>query len=369
LEFGVKGIFIQVNSDFSYLTAAGATGGFATDARNPAGFLNYSQNILSGYASYAFATANKYNFKVGSRYEYTNIDATDQKGIINIPAYGTLVPSINISKNISNNTTLKASYNRRIQRPGLQQLNPNFNTANPQNITIGNPNLSPELTNNFELALSSNIKKTYLNWSVFGRVTNNNIVRISTASDTLAGAIITTFENIGKQQVFGTNVFLTPKWTLNGGVDLYYNYLEGKVQGKDGASVTTSNSGWVVGGRIMTNLSLPNGWGVQGHAGMRGNQITLQGVQGSFYMYSLGIRKDFANKKGSLGIAAENFLGGMKMTSTTLSPTISQTFTNNIYNQNIKLTFSYKIGKMSFVAPKKTKSVKNDDVKSSGDNN
>ncbi|MDZ7935260.1 MAG: outer membrane beta-barrel protein [Emticicia sp.] len=48
-------------------------------------------------------------------------------------------------------------------------------------------------------------------------------------SDSIAGAIITTFENIGKEQTIGTNIFgnffLTPKWTLNGGIDLYYNYL------------------------------------------------------------------------------------------------------------------------------------------------
>ena len=46
----------------------------------------------------------------------------------------------------------------------------------------------------------------------------------------------------------------------------------------------------------------------------------------------------------------------------------NQVSINNIYNQNIKLTFSYKIGKMKFTETKKSK-VKNDDVKSGGDNN
>lgn len=372
IEFGAKTIMRQVNSDYSY-QVAGATGSFAADARNPEGFLNYNQNIVSGYMSYTYSTANKYTFKVGSRYEYTTIDAKDQIGAINIPSYGSLVPSINISKSIKGGTTVKAAYNRRIQRPGLQQLNPNFNAANPFNISIGNPNLKPELTDNFELSLSTSIKKTYLNASVFSRSTNNSIMRLSTPSDTLAGAIITTFENIGKQQVVGANVFanvyLTPKWTLNGGVDVYYNYLEGKVQGLDGTSINTSNSGIVIGGRIMSSLALNKGWAIQAHGGMRGNQVTLQGVQGSFYMYSVGVKKDFANKKGSIGLATENFLGGMKMKSTSVTPVLNQTMVNNIYNQNVKLTLSYKIGKMSFVAPKKTKGVKNDDVKEGGDNN
>ncbi|RDB06076.1 TonB-dependent receptor domain-containing protein [Runella aurantiaca] len=372
IEFGAKTIMRQVNSDYSY-QVAGSTGAFAADARNPVGNLDYSQSIVSGYLSYTYSTANKYTFKLGSRYEYTTIDAKDQIGKISIPSYGTLVPSINVSKTIKAGTTLKAAYNRRIQRPGLQQLNPNYNAANPFNISIGNPNLKPEMTNNFELSLSTSIKKTYLNASVFSRSTNNSIMRLSAPSDTLAGAIITTFQNIGKQQVMGANVFanvyLTPKWTLNGGVDVYYNYLEGKVQGLDGTSINTSNSGIVIGGRVMSSLALNKGWAMQLNGGMRGNQVTLQGVQGSFYMYSFGVKKDLNNKKGSIGLATENFFGGMKMKSTSVTPILNQTMVNNIYNQNIKLTFSYKIGKMTFVAPKKTKGVKNDDVKEGGDNN
>jgi outer membrane receptor protein involved in Fe transport len=370
-EIGVKGIFRQVNSDFSYLVA-GPTGDFASDVRNPAGLLDYSQNIASGYMSYTYSTKNKYTIKAGARYEYTTIDARDQVKAIDIPAYGNLVPSVNISKTFGN-TTLKAAYNKRIQRPGLQQLNPNFNLANPQNITIGNPSLRPEITDNFELSASSNIKKVYLNASVFGRTTNNSILRLSSPSDTLVGAIITTFQNIGTQQVFGSNVFgnfsITPKWSVNGGLDLYYNYLEGQVQGADGKSVLTSNTGVVIGGRLQSQIQLKNGWGIQGFGFFRGRQVQLQGTQGSFYMYSVGFRKDFKNKKGSLGLATENFFGGMVMKSTLKSAQFNQTSINNIYNQNLKVTFSYKIGNMRMVEQKKTKSVKNDDVKAGESNN
>lgn len=86
-------------------------------------------------------------------------------------------------------------------------------------------------------------------------------------------------------------------------------------------------------------------------------------------MYSVGVRKEFANKKGSLGLAADNFFGGMRMRTTLTSPTFNQVYVNNIYNQNVKLTFSYKIGKMSLVEKKKTRGVKNDDVMGGGENN
>jgi hypothetical protein len=58
----------------------------------------------------------------------------------------------------------------------------------------------------------------------------------------------------------------------------------------------------------------------------------------------------------------------MKMTSTLASPIFNQVSVNDIYNQNVKLTFSYKIGNMKFVE-KKPKAVKNDDVKGGESNN
>jgi ferric enterobactin receptor len=280
-----------------------------------------------------------------------------------------LVPSLNISKTIKKNT-FKVAYNRRIQRPGLQQLNPNINLSNPANISYGNATLNPELTNNLEFSLSTSIKKSYLTFSVFGRSTGNSIIRYSQPSLIYSGAIETTFKNIGVQRTLGTNVFgnviLTPTWTINGGIDAYYVYIEGAEAGLDKVSRPISNDGITISGRLMTNLKLKNGWAMQGGGGMRGNQINLQGNQNGMGMYSLGFRKELG-KKASLGLAAENFFGGMVMKNNTESATILSNSKNYMYNSNIKLTFSYKIGNMKFVA-EKTKKVKNDDVKGGDEN-
>jgi ferric enterobactin receptor len=369
-EIGVKTVRRQVDSDFQY-QIAGPSGEFAFDPRNPAGFLNYSQNISSGYLSYTLTTKNKFTFKVGSRYETTTIDANDKNSEIEIKPYSNFVPSVNISKKLKKGT-IKFAYNNRLQRPGLQQLNPNFNAANPQSITIGNPNLKPEISNNFELSISGGIKKSYLTVALFNRSTNNSITRVSSPSDTLVGAIITTFLNIGKEQTTGINLngnfFLTPKWTLNGGIDAYYNYLDGIQLGANGKSETVSNDGIVWGGRLQTSLQLNKGWSLQSFVHYRGNNVSLQGSNVNSGMYSLGIRKDFKNKKGSLGLATENFVGGMVRRSTLDTPVLKQTSTDYLYNQNVKLTFSFKIGNMRLVEEKKSK-VKNDDQKAGGDNN
>ncbi|MGF7217315.1 outer membrane receptor protein involved in Fe transport [Spirosoma lacussanchae] len=372
LEFGGKAIMRQVDSDFRYLIGSDA-GALSIDPTNPPGSLAYSQTIGAGYLSYTYITRSKYTIKAGTRYEFTGITATANGDTpLAIPDYGNLVPSLNISKSLKGGTTVKAAYNRRIQRPGLQQLNPNPNAANPQTISVGNPTLRPELTDNVELSLSSTIKKTYLNASLFGRLTNNAITQIRIPSDTLAGGIITTFQNIGVQRTFGANVFfntnITPKWSLNGGLDGYYVYMQGATPGADGRSVTISNSGVSIGGRLMSQLQMNKGWSAQLFSFWRGPMPQLQGTMGSFYMYSLGLRKDLVNKRGSIGLAAENFLGnGISIRTNLNSPLLTQSSTMNLYNSNLKVTFTYRIGKMTFEEPRrKVRSVNNDDVKSEG---
>lgn len=373
LEFGGKAIFREVNSDYRYLLA-GPSGNFTTEANNTLGELTYHQNIAAGYSSYTYTTKSRYTFKGGLRYEHTFIDAsTREGGNLGVGDYGVLVPSVNASKTFKG-TTLKLGFNRRIQRPGLQQLNPNFNAANPQNITIGNPRLRPELTNNLELGLSKTIGKTFINATFFGRITNNAITQISQPSDTIPGAIVTTYQNIGRQHTYGTNLFANVAATskINIGVFLnaFYSSLTGQAMGLDGASATLTNSGMNISGGTFMNATFRNGWGAQAFGFLQGSQVQLQGRQGGFGFYTVGVKKEFANKKASLGLAAENFLSNRFNIHTVLnSPLFSQVNDVYLYNRGIRLTFTLKIGKMSMEAPrKKAKSVNNDDVKSDGTN-
>ncbi len=373
IEMGGKGIFRQVLSDFSYANLV--NGSYMPSTMQPNNSLDYDQNVMGSYLSYTYQSKSKYTLKMGGRYEYTMIDArfgAEQTGtIINIPDYGNFVPSVNLSKNLKGGKTIKLGYNRRLQRPGIQFLNPNTNAANPQNITKGNPYLSPELSDNLEASFSTYIKTFYINMTVFGRQTNNSIQSIRTADD--RGVITTTYDNIGQEQAAGINLFgnvtLFQKWQIGGGVDAFYVYLTNNRSATVDPTLRQSNSGMVVMGRMFTSLQLKNGWGFQGFGGMRGNQVTLQGNTGGFYMYSLGLRKEFKNKKASLGLAAENFLqNSMKVRTRINTPTFAQNSTNEMFNRGVRLTFSYKMGKMTFEQParRRKKSVSNDDVKGDG---
>lgn len=239
-------------------------------------------------------------------------------------------------------------------------------------ITIGNPALRPELTNNLELGLSKTIGKTFVNATFFGRLTNNAITQVSKPSDTLAGAIVTTYQNIGRQQAYGVNLFTNIAATSKISIGIFFNgfytSLNGQAVGRDGRSSTVTNSGMNVSGGTFASAQFKNGWGAQAFGFLQGQQVQLQGKQGGFGFYTVGVKKDFRNKKGSVGLAAENFMNKRFNIHTVLNSALfSQVNDVYLYNRGVRLTFSYKIGKMTMDAPrKKAKGVNNDDVKSDG---
>ncbi|MCE7043719.1 TonB-dependent receptor domain-containing protein [Dyadobacter sp. CY312] len=361
LEVGGKGIFRQVVSDIIY----SGTGDVVIPVRN---MLNYDQNVAAGYFSYTYTTKSKFTVKVGSRYEYTSIDAVqgENKVNLNLLGYGNLVPSLNLSQTFGKGQTIKLAYNRRLQRPGIQFLNPNENRSNPALIIKGNPELDPELTDQVELGTSFFKNTLYVNVSTFARFTNNSIESITTPSNSEANVLETTYGNIGKKENFGANIFgnitFFKKWQVGGGFDAYYANLVDR-------RTNNSQSGVVVSGRFRTGLTLRNGWGLQAGGFLRGREVQLQGTQAGFRMYDFGVKKDFANKRGSIGFGMENFLAPRFNMKTSLqTPEFSRVNNNYLYNRGFRVNFSYRLGKMTFVEQKtrKKKSINNDDQKSDG---
>src|SRR5690554_573172 len=209
LEYGAKNILRKATSDYAYFVADGADGPFVeSDDVQRSNEFNYQQNVMAGYLSYTLGFLNDYTIKGGLRYEYTTIDAdfkTEQT--VDIPAYGTLVPSLNLSRKLKSGNMIKLAYNRRIQRPSLQFLNPNIEDANPLQITQGNPYLDPEFTDNYELGYNTYYKVASLNLSAFYRNSTGSIQSVRTVDEDRNGAIFTTYENIGSEKAYGLSLF------------------------------------------------------------------------------------------------------------------------------------------------------------------
>ncbi|MDR7129195.1 outer membrane receptor protein involved in Fe transport [Algoriphagus sp. 4150] len=369
LEYGAKNILRKAYSDFAYFRAEGADGAYVEDPDPTlSNEFNYDQNVTAGYVSYTATLFKNYTIKPGVRYEYTTINADFKtESAVDIPSYGTFVPSLNVSRKLSNGNLIKGSYNRRVSRPSLRFLNPNIDASNPRQISQGNPELDPEFTDNYELGYSTFFKSTMISFSGFFRNTTGSIQAVRTIQED--DIIYTTYDNIGHERAVGTNIFtnisISNKLSLNGSMDLYYAMLD---NGLTDPRFTASNKGFVISGRLFGNYTLPKDWQVQLFTFARGRQVELQGSSGGFAAYGMGINKQFDEKRGTIGFGADNFLSKeFKVRNEITTPTIVQNSTNVMRNMNFKVNFSYRIGKMSMdQKPRRKKSVTNDDLKEGG---
>lgn len=371
LEMGGKQIMRTVLSDFQLSTAVGEGPFVPRTEQSLSNIFNYEQNITAGYLSYTLNFLSQYSVKAGGRYEYTTIDAFFQdEQDIDIPSYGVLVPSVNISKKLKNNNTLKASFNRRIQRPSIRFLNPNIQGANQLNVTIGNPSLDPEFTNNYELSYSTFIKGTTLTFASYIRSTSEALQAVSDVAG--QDTIRTTFQNIGTENAYGGSVFanvnINNKLTLSGVSEVYYLTLKNNVSNP---LFSADNAGWVASLRMFGSYKLSDQWSLQLFSFYRGRRVQLQGFRGGFGVYSLSVQKNLPNKKGSFGIGAENFFTPkFRINNKTTSPVIDQFSTDVSRRANIKATLNLRLGKFENqnTSRRKKRSINNDDLKGGDDN-
>jgi hypothetical protein len=366
LEVGGKDIMRRAFSDYERFEQDADGQYYAVTTPDYDNNLNYDQNVLAGYLAYTLSLDKGYSIKAGSRYEYTVIEAYSRvESNIEIPSYGVFVPSVNLSKKLKAGNMVKLAYNRRIQRPSIQFLNPNRQNSNEIDISEGNPTLDPEYTNNYELSYNAYIKGSSLNFTTFVRNTTGSIQRVRTPQE--GGAMLTTYQNIGTENAYGLSVFANVnmgKLSLNGGTDLYYAVLDD--------NISSHNEGWVASGRIFGSYNLDKGWGLQFFSFFRGREVQLQGTRGGFGIYSLGVRKEFNDKRGSIGLGAENFFTpSFKIKSESSSDNFRQKSLNVLNNMGFRINFSYRIGKMSVEGqrPRRSKSISNDDLKDGGGDN
>ncbi len=367
-ETGLKNIRRIVTSDFELFSRDGAGPYVSVVGASFNDDFRYVQNVSAGYVSGLVELPSDFTIQAGGRYEYTTIEANFSDEVdLEIGDYGSFIPSVNLSKKLANNQTLKFGYSRRLARPSLQFLNPNINAANPLNISQGNPNLEPEFTDQVELSIGSFKRSTSLNISVFVRSTNGSIqaVRETIGQDT----VYTTYQNIGEEDAYGVNAFGSirkGKLTLNGGIDAFYAVLTNNI---DDPLFNAQNEGFVFNTRVFGSYKLSEKWVLQMFGFYRSSRVQLQGFTNPFYIYSLSINRNFKDKKGSIGLGANNFATPRSLLDSEVdTPFLIQRNRRELQLLNFRINFSYRIGKLTQRAAKKVKKVSNDDLKEGGGN-
>ncbi|MGV3539712.1 MAG: TonB-dependent receptor domain-containing protein [Rufibacter sp.] len=369
LEIGAKAIWRSAESDYRFLMARPATAPFEV-VPGRTDLFSYEQNVGAVYASYEFKWLSKYQLKLGSRYEYTQVTGDFVSTSTTVKQnYGNFVPSLAISRALKNNQTIKFNYTKRIQRPQLGYLNPYENRSDTFNIQAGNPRLQAEITDSYELGYSTFFKNgVSVTSSFFWRQTDNAIQAYTQA--TAEGVNYTTYANIGRHASYGTSLFASAKFlkkgSVSGNVTAFYTNLENQT-----AELRASNASMMYNTNVNASYSFPKGFAAQLYGEFHSRRVTLQGKASAYRGYGLAVRKEILQKNGSISVGVDNpFSPSLKQEITLNTPNARQNSTLTLYNRQVKVSASYKFGKASAKnQPKRRKKISNDDAKSDGDSN
>jgi outer membrane receptor protein involved in Fe transport len=365
-EAGGKTTIRRLNSNFDTF---GGDNLDVLDAAN-SDLYDYNQNVYAGYSVFTFTLPKNYTILAGGRFENTTINGDAISAEPNLPPvdqnYNIFIPSLTIQKQFGTSQTLKLSYSKRITRPSLTYLNPFVNMSNPQSESAGNPNLSPEISQTIELNYNTFIKSSVINFSVYYKHINGLIESIltpTTVNDSTKGTL-STYQNIGSNNSWGSSFFgsINPIkiLTIRGSINAYtYNPDPTGAFAQDHSAEGTYIQYNAFG---MAEVDLKSIVG-QVFAIENSPRRTIQGTNPSFSLLGFGVRKQFDNKKASIGINVLQPFNKYKYFDQNISsPGLVQTSSTAFPFRSVGLTFSYSFGKITFSNPK-TKSDNPDEEK------
>lgn len=370
MEAGVKSILRRIDSDYQTEVQPTDNGGFV-----PVPFLTdlffYNQDVYAGYLSFNLKIAKNYGLLAGARYEHTSISGNYESA--EQPAfsqnYDNLLPSITFSRSFKNFQTLKLSYSRRIQRPSLFYINPFTEISDPNNVSVGNPYLNPELVDQLELSFNTFVKGVSLNAAVYYRETNDLIENFLTINPETQISQ-TSFLNIARDRSLGFNGFasatLKKVFTIRAGFNVFNYNAESTID-----TIDLSRDAIIWNGNVSLNWKLPKEWQVETFAFFRSPRQTLQGINPSFWLISFGIRKDF-NKRFSLGLRAiDPFFRFKRFPSELRGDQFYQRSTFSIPFQSYGINLVYNFGKLDFSQQPRARrnKIDNSDLKGGGESN
>jgi len=337
IEAGYTGRFDIVLSDYFFEVYDYQLDSYVRDdaQTNDLVYKNYIQAAY-GIFSGSYKT---FGYQAGLRTEYTDrlIQQKDTKYPINRFDF---FPSVHLSKQLPGDNQLQASYSRRINRPRGWYLNPFPFYVDKMNVRSGNPELSPEYIDSYEINYMKRIKSSFVSVEAYYRQTNDKIERIQYLTD--EGLMLNTFDNLSKDYSIGleamTNFSLTKMINFNISGNIYQYNIDGEILDED---ISKSTYMWSTRGNAT--LKFKTGTRVQITGFYRAPSITTQGTTEDFFMVNAAVRQDLFKKRLSITFSAKDIFNTMNHNYT------SQTATFYSYNERthiapiLSLSLSYKI--------------------------
>lgn len=366
LQAGYNGEFNHENSpQESFADSSDFNGKTLVEDKTYFNRFIYDQDI---HALYATVTSRfgKLGVQAGLRGEYWKVNTEsydyDQEhdAALRNPKfskdYFQLFPSLFVSYSLTKTQEIQINYTRRLQRPWGGQLNNFKNTSDASIVSFGNPQLTPEYTNAFEMNYIKSWDNHTLSLSAYYRPTSDVIQQIRYRKGNL---MYSTSENVSNSLSTGLEMVLKDKLfrilDLTTTANLFYYKLDGFDYIIDGQNVTgKSDDNFSWNARMMANLILPYALSFQLTGNYNARQVVSQGYRKSNYSVDLGLRKTFLDKKYAIAITARDLLNSRSWQTVTSGDGFTRDQKNWRSGRTVNLTFTYSFGNMKSKKPQKS---------------
>lgn len=160
---------------------------FRIDEQPESNLFEYAEFRNSAYAGISM-NLKKFGFQASLRIENSHIAADS----VTKPDYSCILPGANIQYKFSASHNLKLTYNRRINRPGIYEMNPYWRVGQSYDITQGNPDLRPDYRDRLQVTYTWNFGSNYFSPYIYNEYFSDRVSsRFSLVRSPINGALTT----------------------------------------------------------------------------------------------------------------------------------------------------------------------------------
>lgn len=342
LETGYKGIFRWLDADFRSLYEENNEYRLDSTASN---IFRFNEQVHAGYLLYKSFTGEKsspqWKYDIGIRLEqvFNHGESGGTPDFRN--SYFNFFPSGNLAFYLDKNDFLKWTYSRRINRPGLGQLNPFVDITDSLNTHGGNPYLDPELVNALEMGYNKDWKHVNLSANVFFRSGTNTILPYTVVDS--AGVAFTQPRNFGRSTTIGFEGIFSAQadkiWNATISISAFRQEITGD---QDGNEISSNAFSWYV--KTINNFNFWKGNKWQIAANYQAPTVTPQGKRLEVYNVDMGMQQKILKGNGRIGLTVTDIFNTQRNGLITEADNFRSERFFKIDTRAVLLTFAYTFG-------------------------
>ena len=350
---------------------------------------DYTRDIYSLYATYG-KKLDKWTYQFGLRAESVRVDALAKENstvsgtsqLSSFPFennYTELYPSMYVTYSPTAKKSYQLSYSRRIDRPGLGQINPIKEWSTPLVSSYGNQELRPQFTNSFELNYTRRLKKGSFTTGVFYRFISEEINRVVLVdrADVGSGRVIITHDNFDDTSAFGLELSSNYRpykwWSINGSFDLFSQTQKGVAERlskpidtatkDDIETIINTVDNVAYNFRMFNSFTATKKLSFTAFMFYRGRNKTLQFDVLPMYFVNIGARLNILKGKGNISLNYNDIFNTMRFG---FEGRLPYPQNGRFYweSQTIQLGFNYRFGSNKYQA--RSRRERDSDEKNSG---